>query len=415
MRIPHAEGMTLSSHSSLTSGSADSRTSAAPTVLKCADTADFLAALPFLTGFTAEDSLFVIAFSGKRAGPVCRLDLPQHRSASALTHYADTVVTLLQESGFGQGRPAIVIHTRERFADHNGAPWRRLARMFERGFARSGWRLRELACVAADGWISFQDSAAPRLGRPLDEIRSSPIALEAAVAWGAGASPEPLHSLGALPSGDARVQAEVRRALAVVGGSDPPAPPTPTEASQQWRQDFVELTSTLLLDDRRQWSAKLLANWSETLASDLGWAAFLSAAVLPPTRVTEGIDADHAVLPLPPTVDHLHTREEAHTRLCTVGSLIRLLGRKMPDQERTRASISAIGHATALLPVEVRSRPLALLATLWWVCGLQSVAGRLLQEARSNSPTQPAISCIADVISTPPEWCFSIGDHPAAK
>src|SRR5690606_7463560 len=49
---------------------------ATPEIIKCRTTADFLAALPLLVGFTATNSIFIVLFSGKAAGRTIRLDLP---------------------------------------------------------------------------------------------------------------------------------------------------------------------------------------------------------------------------------------------------------------------------------------------------------------------------------------------------
>lgn len=51
-----------------------------PTVLRSRTGADFLASLPTLTGFTADDSLMLVPFRGKRTtGGVLRIDLDAFR------------------------------------------------------------------------------------------------------------------------------------------------------------------------------------------------------------------------------------------------------------------------------------------------------------------------------------------------
>ena len=45
-------------------------------VLRCSTSAEFLGALPHLTGLTYEPGIFVVIFRGSRAGQCVRFDLP---------------------------------------------------------------------------------------------------------------------------------------------------------------------------------------------------------------------------------------------------------------------------------------------------------------------------------------------------
>ena len=195
-----------------------------PEVLRCRSTADFLAALPQLVGFTALDSVFVVFFSGKRAGRAMRVDLPPSDTPSDSVVLLELICDALHDLGSTQGvvsAPAIVISSGQTFAEAGGPPWRRFARRLERRLRREGLRPRELCCIAPDGWVSYLDPAAPVGGRPLSEIDESPIALEARLRG--DASPT-LSELGTIPEADPVSRAAVEAALGELAPFDFPGP-----------------------------------------------------------------------------------------------------------------------------------------------------------------------------------------------
>ena len=193
----------------------------APRLVTCRTTADLLAALPAIAGFTAADSLFLVLCSGRRVRGAARLDLPASEAPADSLPVLEVVSALLRELGAGSGdaAPAVVITSSRTFAACGGAPWRRFARRLERRLRRDGIAVRELACVAQDGWASLLDPGAPGAGRPLSEIAASPVAREARARgdrW-----PE-LAELGAIPDADPARAAAVSRALAELpAGGDP--------------------------------------------------------------------------------------------------------------------------------------------------------------------------------------------------
>jgi hypothetical protein len=147
-------------------------------VLRCAGTADFLAVLPFLTGFTDENSLFVVLFRGVRGEDVIRIDLPAPDDRVAERALLTTLIEVLRVTGSGAESPAVVCATARSFEQCGGVPFLRLLRKIERRCVTEGWRLRELAVVASDGWAALL-SADPLAQRNLDEIAASPLAVEA--------------------------------------------------------------------------------------------------------------------------------------------------------------------------------------------------------------------------------------------
>ncbi|WP_336660739.1 DUF4192 family protein [Leucobacter sp. USHLN153] len=225
-------------------------------VVRCTTTADFLAALPRLTGFTACNSIFVVCFSGSRSGQAVRIDLPETEEPQDSRAILDFISELASDIESSSGLPcalAIVISTDDTFSALGDAPWRRLARRIERRLRRDRVAVRELCVLAADGWVSFLDPRAPRSGRPLSEISASPIAADLEQL---GPRPEPLASLGAIPEVDAQRAAEVAAAFAGFAAPDFPAPESDPPLSPgagnlahralAWMKDTAEVTRTLL-------------------------------------------------------------------------------------------------------------------------------------------------------------------------
>lgn len=186
--------------------------SSPPDVLSCQTTADFLAALPHLIGYTASNSLFVVCFTGKRAGRAMRVDLPPDERPSTTLPLLELLSDILGslEEPDGGGEPALVITTDRTFAESGGAPWRVLARRITRRLRRDGFSPREFCCIATDGWVSYLDPAAPPLGHSLQEIEESKISRQAREM---GGTVPDLSELGALPRPDRRRTAALARAL----------------------------------------------------------------------------------------------------------------------------------------------------------------------------------------------------------
>ena len=69
-------------------------TTASPTVLKASGSADFLATLPAVAGFTARNSVVVALFVGSRSYGALRIDLPGRRRTSDFRALGDAIVDL---------------------------------------------------------------------------------------------------------------------------------------------------------------------------------------------------------------------------------------------------------------------------------------------------------------------------------
>ena len=183
-------------------------TLAEPPVLRSTTTADFLAAVPALAGFTARNSIVVIPFAGSRTHGAMRMDLPPRETASVARAIGDAIPRLVAQLPGVDGL-ALVIYTDATFAERHGTPHLELWRGMQRRILRSGLVLREACCVAADGWVSYLEPRRPVDGHPLSEITGTRMALEAA--FHAGALPD-ITAWSTLPDADAEVARRVTTA-----------------------------------------------------------------------------------------------------------------------------------------------------------------------------------------------------------
>lgn len=377
-------------------------------VLRCASTADFLAALPFITGFTADDSLFLVMFAGKRATQAVRIDLPRKPEEHAVV--IDALCALLREVGGAGDRPAIVITTRESFAESRGTPWRRFARVIDRRFAREGWHLRELAVVARDGWASIFDPDTPRGGRPLDEISASPITAQAGDTC---AAPRPLDELAQLPPADATRQAAVIASLAEL---DELAPADEHHVAHHERLvGFIRASTASFAVSNEAHSPlepRLCARLIRAAEHQETWLIMLFSVILPPELVHEmcggsnpycaehssdvpHVELDHTTDGPPPPFD-----DDELQYLLTVYSCER------PDFARIEHAIELLTDLIAHAPRTRSAALLTLLAWAWWMRGTQTLAAHFAEEALTLAPDDQLCRVVRELIDSPPQWPF---------
>lgn len=315
-------------------------TSSAPhelRTLRCTSTADFLAALPQLMGFVATQCLFVVFFSGTRAGPTMRIDLPAHDEPRELARYIDAVCEVVSDARHRLGLdddPAIVISCTETFADARDIPWRRLAVRLQRRLRREQVQLRELCCLAGDGWASYLDPAAPLSGRPLSDIAASPVA---------PSSPVPtLESIGQFGPPDPDEHAEVLAQLDRLGA----LPPTHTPGKEA-------VIATLLVGPH-ELSARDVAALIAAANRERGWLALFD-------QLTATAAGAYGRTPL--------TERDARNA-----------------GERLRSAAYSLVRAVEHAPDPQRPAVISLCAVAWWLRGIQSVAARQIDVALALDP-----------------------------
>ncbi|GAA2844241.1 uncharacterized protein DUF4192 [Leucobacter komagatae] len=350
-------------------GQATSEPPAAPDpveLIRCDTTADFLAALPRLVGFTAPDSLFVVLFSGARAHGALRIDLPDSDEAAApLDEYVTELVSYLQHT-MGRtlaGSPAVVIASSLSFADAGGFPWRQLALKLDQRFAAEGVTPRELCCVAPDGWASLYDTAAPVGGYPISMIERSAAATSERFPT--------LTELGKFRRVPRAERAAVERAIT--------AEQSKRDHPSSRAREHVDASVTGSRERRFELGRKRLealftaAELSHVeaaglvceLSTDVGWAC-----------VFDELSAAAAAV-------HAGNAEAAEYR---------------PAIARLVAASERLAFLAPLTPPGNRPAVIALSALAWWLRGFESVARRHIDEALRLAPSHSVASLAREVI-----------------
>lgn len=152
--------------------------SAQPTILRATNSADFLAALPRLTGMRAPESLFVVLFDGKRTLGAARVDLPE-RLGEQLENPGPELATWLKAvAGLAlKGDSAvIVIDTASRLTKRpEQSPHGVLTAVLANALRAAGVSLKDALVVGSDGWASFADGAERPDLNWLEDITQSPL------------------------------------------------------------------------------------------------------------------------------------------------------------------------------------------------------------------------------------------------
>ncbi len=321
-----------------------------PEVLRCTTTADFLAALPQLVGFTAPHSLLVVLFSGSRSTASIRVDLPDSEGARDITTYLDAVVDILRSNFPPEtlGSPALVISSETGFTEAGNIPWRSLARALRRRLTREGMSPRELCCIAPDGWVSYLDSSAPRSGRPLQEISASQVAT---------AEPPPtLESIGEYGTPIPEICASVTQEL-----EHTPPMGSPTERANA----------------AREFAAAIHSSDSESLPSPRVFAGLIRVAQYP--------DCWEVIL------THFMEREAVYERA----------GDAPESRAELRRCAELIATIAAHAPEELKPNVFALCAVVWSYVGLHSVAQRQLDYATQLNPECFGVRIAAPFVASP--------------
>lgn len=145
------------------------------TVLKATSSADFLAALPRLTGMTAPESLFVVLFEGSRTLGSARIDLPP---LEQLENPGDEIAAWLRtvaEIALKGDAAAIVVQTDAELSKQPvSSPHGALTGVLADVLHAAGCSVRDALVVGSDGWASFVGTNFPQL-HSLDEITGSTL------------------------------------------------------------------------------------------------------------------------------------------------------------------------------------------------------------------------------------------------
>lgn len=368
-----------------------------------------------MTGFTADDSLFIVLFTRSRTDGAIRLDLPESEHPLVLMNLLDAICDLIeaQSTGFA---PALVITTSKSFTETGDAPWRTLASALEQRLVREGLPPRELCCVAADGWISFLHGEHGSGPRPLSEIARSSVAT---------ISPTPPHIalLGELPHVSPLRRGAVRDMLghttlpgsgAVPPSASEPGNPRPTP-SVTWVLETSQTFEEAVAQGPKALSPEACARLIHCSQSADHWLLMALTVVMGPSviaGIAEGLGAsayrgvvlddrrpdgaDSAVTAWDGPADlalalRRHTRTAYRILLETSSARI--------TRERLRSATHAAMVLAALSPLSVRGGLLALAAWLWWLQGLQSVAVHIVDGACREQPRHDILAMVRRLIT----------------
>lgn len=415
---------------------AHERHAPSPEVLRCTTTADFLAALPVLAGFTAENSLFIVCFEHNRGGNVMRVNLPESDEPHDTKDFLDLVVSLLRQTGAGSGRPAVVITTNLSFAETDGVPRGRLAHQLKRCFRREGWRLRELAVVASDGWCGLLHGGAA-VARPLSEIQQSHIS---ARVHEQARSVTDLASMGALPEPDIgraasiefhlrelqqrrlarsthpassmaredRALLKIRQASRVAEACFAAPAPSPLPARAPSRSAGAAAGGDATIEGSAsqppstQVPDRLLAKLIDTVQTQTGWLVCVLTAL---TRSEFVVDVAHETGAHRITdihVDSLPGTKPGTKEGWNIRYLLTSLAHEIPPKEKLRRVITVVTDALAHAPEALRPSLFAVLAWAWWAVGMQSVAARRSAEGLSLAPDHEVLLMVSQLCEAPP-------------
>ncbi|MHA3683600.1 DUF4192 family protein [Leucobacter sp. HY1908] len=380
-------------------------TATSPQVLKCSGTADFLAALPQLAGFTASHSIFVLFFDGARTREAMRVDLPAgddpHETADLLEFLSYAIRSFGTASGHASA-PAIAIMSDQTFAECSGPPWQRLARRIERRLKRDRIYPRELCVQAPDGWVSFLDPAAPRSGRSLTEITGSPVA---AATCPEHARVPSLAELGALPPPDPD---RMQRAAATLARLDHEAEARGRAlgalAAQRTRVSLAPDATRALRSPSTPLSPEDTGVLAHVLAEPGSWW-HVSMGVITRPEFPAQLEREFGLLTdgrLP--VDDPPTARSEGVLVapnCSMLSLFASVGPEFTERDRLAPLRPRLARALADLPAVARPGVFALSALVWWLCGNQTTANNQVDAALELAPGHDVARMVRKLVAVP--------------
>ncbi|GAA1794100.1 DUF4192 family protein [Leucobacter iarius] len=372
-----------------------------PQITRCRTTADFLAALPWLVGEVPRNCLLIVDFARSRAGVAARIPLPREHTPGVATALVESVLSLLERSGSIDREPAVVIVTDQRFGLRGEAPFRTLADQLLRRLRRSGWFPRELACMAADGWIGFLERSDARAMRPLSQIEASRAAL--------GLDPAELPSdPGALPVCRPDLAAEVTARCAELGLGAP----WPPAASETWADETIELLEAAEAPGFAT-TAEWCARFAQAVSTPQGWFVFAMVAVSDRVLIDSVVHTYGASALAATCVDRTSAAERGGGEAVSIWNLLSDIVSTPRMRTRLRAVLPILSDATSQLPAEWRAGPLSLIGWFWWLCGMPSVAERRIDEALELDPEHALVRLAQRFLTLDPVAEWAVRSRPS--
>lgn len=371
------------------------------TVLRATDSAEFLAMVPALAGFTPRQSIVLLPFQHSRAHGAMRIDLPH--AEVELDDYVDTAIGLISRI-VGTDAVAVVVYTDEapqQTPDGIVLPTSVVVDELLGLASDLGLGIVDALCVTPDGWSSYLHHD-PIL-HPNDDIPTAPAMpgiSDVSGDQGAGAS---------LPVVDLAEKERVGlalRELSDVLAHDP-------EIGSR-RENPQALAASLLLDD-------LPAFFEDLLDAPENQAPFVTAALL--WCLDRPRFRDVALVQWATDVSVGLRTLDAQLSYAAGGTSIPgdlgdvFLGRgPHPDPDRLRVALTVVRNAAARAPRASRPAPLTAAAWLSWALGRSTHAAHYLRLATEIEPSYSLALLLRTMVNAAilPEWTFRRGASTGA-
>lgn len=370
------------------------------TVLKAADSAEFLGLVPTLAGFTPRQSLVLVPFQRSRAHGAMRIDLP--RQDVELDEYVDAAIGLVSRVSEADAVAAVVYtdelpqHTPDGLVLPQTVTVDELLAVA----VDSGLHIVDALCVMPCGWSSYFDED-PELC-PLDEIPAPPPLPDmpdVSLDQDAGAD---------LPAADLAEKERVGMALRDLDDVVMSNGSRRTE-----RENPQALAASVMLDDLPMFFEMMLEH--PDAPPPFATAALLWCLDRPPLR-------DAALLQWATDLPTGIRAFDAQLAFSESGRAVPDdLGRMFigqgdaPDPERLRIALELVRHAAARAPRASCPAPLTLAAWISWALGRATHAQRYLNAVCEIDPGY-SLACLISTLmdaAVLPEWTFRRGGMEA--
>ncbi|MDM4764263.1 DUF4192 family protein [Galbitalea sp. SE-J8] len=391
----------------------------APTVLRAHDAADLVAMVPILLpGAPLRASLVAMFFVGKRTYGGARIGLPPRRRTSDIRMLCRAITDCARKVP-GVDGVAFVVYCDETFEAERGIPWLELGRTASATARRQQLVVLDVLCVAPDGWGSYLDHDIPLGGRPLEQIGSSPAALEAAVF-----APEPVFAPVPFDLDPEQLaeperarltrliddyDTEVDRLLGLIGEG------RALDALLPW--DRAAAVERRLAAGAEGLEGRIATQFVETLqvpaerdaamlqiafGLDAGRAVRASNAVWERRRREHGGSMDDVML----------AAIEAGENVDADGTASMMLGGagRRPDRARVDRGMRLLLLLRAVASDDSQRPLLSMSAWLAWSIGRGSYAGEMLERLRAIDPGYGMLGVLENLLRYRPlpEWLFDV-------
>ena len=374
-------------------------------ILSPSNSRELLATIPALLGFTARESLVLVAFGqGPRGKPRSReglrVDLPDEH-ADHVAEYAADVASLVTRLD-GATAVVAVIYTDAPLGAGAPVPGIRIWRALQAAFVDVGLDVLDGCCVAANGWTSYLDDEG-RHPHPLEELITDPIHFEAKLHH--DREIDDVSRFAPLPAPGDALRGEVTRRTRALLAALPDRFPDRTLKRALGRS--VRQLSSVIAGARpegapAQTLARVAALMQIPIARELAiiLAFFASKVATITFEVVDGSGVHYCIRGRT-DADRLDARV---TRPILEGTL-----GERPDHQRLSNGTELLRHVAAALPDDLRGGPQAALAWTLWAKGLSTPAAEHLRQVREIDPRNELAAlfdepCIAGAL---PAWCFA--------